>query len=257
MTPVIKVGDRTLTASELVDCLTRHQLMPRLIQELLIDEAIASVDCNTEEVAIAHQTFYQKHQLASEADKDAWRQQRGVSPDAFEALILRDLKLEKYKAQTWETQVESYFLQRKTQLDRVLYSLIRTEDAGLAQELYFRIHDDGESFSDLSRQYSEGQEAQTGGLIGPVELSVPHPTLAKMLSISQPNQIWSPTRIGEWFIIVRLEKFVPAQMDEAMRQRLLNELFSQWLQTQLKQVAVQVLTLPQPPEPSATDLNSP
>ncbi|MEO0489480.1 MAG: hypothetical protein AAFZ49_07950, partial [Cyanobacteria bacterium J06659_2] len=90
-----------------------------------------------------------------------------------------------------------------------------------------------------------------------VELSVPHPTLAKMLSISQPNQIWSPTRIGEWFIIVRLEKFVPAQMDEAMRQRLLNELFSQWLQTQLKQVAVQVLTLPQPPEPSATDLNSP
>lgn len=251
MTPVIKVGDRTLSAGELVDCLTRHQLMPRLIQELLIDDAIASIECEAEEVAIAHQTFCQKHQLATDAEKDTWRQQRSLSPEAFEAIILHDLKLEKYKVQTWQTQIESYFLQRKTQLDRVLYSLIRTKDAGLAQELYFRIHDDGESFSDLARQYSEGQEAQTGGLIGPVELSVPHPTLAKMLSISQPNQIWSPTRIGEWFIIVRLEKFVPAQMDDAMRQRLLNELFGQWLQSQLKAVAVEVLPLPHSTESSA------
>lgn len=254
MAPLIKVGDRTLTATELIDCLTRHQLMPRLIQELLIDDAISSVELSKDEVAIAHQTFCQKHQLATEADQETWRQQRGLSREAFEAVVLRDLKLEKYKAQTWETQVESYFLQRKTQLDRVLYSLIRTEDAGLAQELYFRIHDDGESFSDLARQYSEGQEAQTGGLIGPVELSVPHPTLAKMLSISQPNQLWSPTRIGEWFIIVRLEKFVPAQMDEAMRQRLSNELFGQWLQNQLKGISIEVLTQPQASSASE-DLN--
>ena len=254
MAPLIKVGDRTLTATELIDCLTRHQLMPRLIQELLIDDAISSVELSKDEVAIAHQTFCQKYQLATEADQETWRQQRGLSREAFEAVVLRDLKLEKYKAQTWETQVESYFLQRKTQLDRVLYSLIRTEDAGLAQELYFRIHDDGESFSDLARQYSEGQEAQTGGLIGPVELSVPHPTLAKMLSISQPNQLWSPTRIGEWFIIVRLEKFVPAQMDEAMRQRLSNELFGQWLQNQLKGTSIEVLTQPQASSASE-DLN--
>ncbi|MEM8542504.1 MAG: peptidylprolyl isomerase [Cyanobacteria bacterium P01_H01_bin.119] len=242
MAPIIKVGDRTLSAPELVDCLNRHQLMPRLIQELIIDDAIAPITCDENEIAIAHQTFAQEHQLATEAEKVAWQQQRNLSPAAYEALVLRDIKLEKYKASTWASQVESYFLQRKTQLDRVLYSLIRTKDAGLAQELYFRIHDDGESFSDLARQYSEGQEAQTGGLVGPVELSVPHPTLAKMLSISQPEQVWSPTRIGEWFIVVRLEKFVPAQMDDAMRQRLLNELFGQWLQSQLQSSTVEVLS---------------
>ena len=40
-----------------------------------------------------------------------------------------------------------------------------------------------------------GQEAQTGGLIGPVELSVPHPALARILSISKPGQLW-PTHPG-------------------------------------------------------------
>jgi parvulin-like peptidyl-prolyl isomerase len=123
----------------------------------------------------------------------------------------------------------------------VLYSLIRIKEAGLAQEIYFRVHDDGESFVELAREYSEGQEAQTGGLIGPVELSVPHPVLARMLSVSQPGQVWSPTPIGEWFVIARLEKFLPAQFDPATRQRLLDELFKSWLQQQLQQTVVQPL----------------
>ncbi|MBD0270213.1 MAG: peptidylprolyl isomerase, partial [Cyanobacteria bacterium Co-bin8] len=119
-------------------------------------------------------------------------------------------------------------------LDRVLYSLIRTQEPGLAQELYFRINDDGQPFADLAREYSEGQEAQTGGLIGPVELSVPHPSLARILSISQPGQLWPPTRVGEWFVVVRLEKFLPAKMDDATLQRLLDELFSVWLKEEIE-----------------------
>lgn len=45
-----------------------------------------------------------------------------------------------------------------------------------------------------------------------------------------------PTRIGEWYVIVRLEKFIPAQMDESMRRRLLTECFNNWLKEQLDQV---------------------
>lgn len=51
-----------------------------------------------------------------------------------------------------------------------------------------------------------------------------------MLSVSQPGQLWPPLRLGEWLLIVRLEKLLPAQLDEPMRQSLLNELFEAWLQ---------------------------
>jgi parvulin-like peptidyl-prolyl isomerase len=130
----------------------------------------------------------------------------------------------------------AYFLLRNSHLVRVLYSLFRILEVVFAQELYFRIQDDGHPFADLARQYSEGQEAQTGGLIGPVELSVPHPTLGGILSISQPGQLWPPTRVGEWFVIVRLEKFFPARLDEPTRLRLLDELFNAWLIEQVKAV---------------------
>jgi hypothetical protein len=39
--------------------------------------------------------------------------------------------------------------------------------------------------------------------------------------------------MGKWVMIVRLEKWIPAQLDELTRRRLLNELFTNWLQQQL------------------------
>jgi hypothetical protein len=41
--------------------------------------------------------------------------------------------------------------------------------------------------------------------------------------------------LEDWFLIIRLEKFIPAQLDAPMRQRLLNECFTTWLSEQLKQ----------------------
>jgi hypothetical protein len=35
-------------------------------------------------------------------------------------------------------------------------------------------------------------------------------------------------------IILRPEKLIPAKLDDLMRQRMLNELFEQWLQEQMK-----------------------
>ena len=103
-------------------------------------------------------------------------------------------------------------------------------------KLYFRIQEGEQSFAELAREYSQGPEAQTGGLVGPVELTTPHPVLAQMLRVSQLSQLWPPTRLGEWIVIVRLEKFISAQLDESMRQRLLNECFATWLQEQLQQL---------------------
>ncbi|NKB18401.1 MAG: peptidylprolyl isomerase, partial [Pseudanabaena sp. CRU_2_10] len=131
--------------------------------------------------------------------------------------------------------LESYFMTRKPYLDRVLYSLIRTKDLGTAQELYFRIQEGEQSFADLATQYSQGNEAATGGLVGPSPLSAPHPAISRTLAVSQPGQLWPPTRLEEWFIILRLEKFYPAQFDEPTRLQLMEELFESWMKEQIHQ----------------------
>lgn len=209
-------------------------MLPQLIREILIDRAIAPFSLSEDEALKAYEQFYQRYQLKSEDDLQNWLSQQGMHRDQLDHLMTRSLRLEKFKHQTWDHQVESYFLQRKAKLDRVIYSLIRTNSLELAQELYFRIQEGEQSFSELARIHSQGPEAQTGGLIGPVELSVPHPVLANVLASSQPGQISPPTRLMEWIVLVRLEQFLPAQLDDTMRPRLLNELFDEWIQTQME-----------------------
>lgn len=234
MTDSLKVGDRIYPIETLIPLLNRYGLMPQLVRELVIDQALETFELAPTDQVVALERFDQANNVQSEEQRQLLAQQQQMSLEELTTRIFREEKLNRYKTETWGPKIESYFLQRKNKLDRVLYSLIRTQEAGLAQELYFRVQDDGQPFADLAREYSEGQEAQTGGLIGPVELSVPHPTLSRMLSVSQPGQIWPPTRIGEWFIVVRLEKFLPAKLDDATRQRLLDELFGTWLKEEIE-----------------------
>jgi parvulin-like peptidyl-prolyl isomerase len=56
-----------------------------------------------------------------------------------------------------------------------------------------------------------------------------------MLSTSKPGQLLPPTRVGEWLIIVRLENYLAAKLDPPMRQRMLEEMFREWLNEELKQ----------------------
>lgn len=233
MPVALQAGNRTITAEEIIPLLARYQMLPKLLRESIIDQAIERLQCTPEETASACEQFYTQNQLTTEAARQAWLEHYSISLKQFVALATRKLRIEKFKQATWGPELGSYFLRRKGQLDKVIYSVIRTKDLGFAQELYFRIQEGEQSFAELARQYSQGLEAVTYGLTGPVELSFPPTILAQMLSVSQPGQLWPPLRFGEWLLIVRLEQLLPAQFDKPMRQRLLNELFEAWLQEQL------------------------
>lgn len=77
-------------------------------------------------------------------------------------------------------------------------------------------------------------EAQTGGWIGSVELGQLHPTLAQILTVAQPGQFFPPILLEQWFAIVRLEQRIPAQLNAAMEQRLLDRFFESWLRDALQ-----------------------
>jgi glycosyltransferase involved in cell wall biosynthesis/parvulin-like peptidyl-prolyl isomerase len=234
---LLQVNNQTLTTQEIIPLLSRYQLLPKLQQELIIDDAIASFTCSPEEQAKCYQEFCEQNQLSSEIERQTWLQQQNITEAQFLELATRNQRIEKFKKATWGSKLESHFRQLKPQLDQVVYSLIRIRDGAVAQELYFRLLEGEQSFAEVAKQYSQGLEAQTGGLIGPVALSTPHPQLARILALSQPGQLSPPTNIGDWWLILRLEKFIPAQLDEPMRQRLLNQLFSTWLKEQLQQVS--------------------
>lgn len=238
MDAAIQIGSKSINTPTLVQKMLQYRLLEKFVQESIVDDLLEDVSCDP---VLALEAYCQRRKLETEELKQAWCKQEHLSAEQMQAEALREAKMAQFKEENWGDRLQTFFLQQKDQLDRVVYSMIRVKNAELAQELYFRICDDGASFASLAKQYSEGKEAQTGGLVGPVELKVPHPTLAKMLQVSEENQLWSPTKIGDWFVIVRFEKGIPAQLDATMRQRLLNEQFQALLRQRMQESPVKLL----------------
>lgn len=235
MAETLQIGSFMVPTAEIGEMLITYQLLPNLVRELAIDQGIASVSCSEEEKTQAIKTLYERLQLKTQEQLQEWLESQGLTRVQLDKIAIRQFKIEKFKQETWGAKVESYFLNRKGQLDKVIYSLIRTKDIGIAQEIYFRLLEGEEKFEELARRYSEGAEAQTGGLIGPVELSIPHPVISKLLASNPPGQICPPIRLEQWFVLVRPDKYIPCQLDEPMRQKLLNEMFQTWVQAEVRQ----------------------
>lgn len=203
--------------------------VPEVLHNLVLDEALATVDCSEAERVQFRCRLYQ------EKPYQAWLTQQGVTPEQFEIWLDRELRIRKFQRQRWSRTITSYFLQRKSQLDQVICSLIYLQELGIAQELYFRIVEGEQSFAEIANLYSEATETRLNGVVGPIELGQLPERLARMFYGGRPGQLWPPTKMGEWIIIAQLNEILPVQLNETMRQTLFNELLEGWIAAQIKQ----------------------
>ena len=145
-------------------------------------------------------------------------------------------RLSRFQHLLFAEDVELRFLSNKTDLDEICYSLIRLRDGNLAFELHQRLIEDEAEFEDLAATYSEGPERSSQGRLGPVALSQAHPVVAEKLRTSEPGQLWAPFFLKDIWVILRLDSWVGARLDEDTRQQMLHELFDEWLQQRARQL---------------------
>jgi parvulin-like peptidyl-prolyl isomerase len=160
----------------------------------------------------------------------------GAPPEYKELIKQRwsELRLQKHLDLTYLSFIDAYFLERLADLEQIVYGMIRMRNQGAAEELYLRLIDDEADFADLAKTYSLGDERYTHGLVGPMCISQPHPSIRQALSQLAVGDFAPPLRIEQWVLLLRMEHRRPAQLNEATRQQLLNELFEKDLQAALE-----------------------
>jgi hypothetical protein len=214
--------------------LARLGLLEPYVRANLLALAASDVALSDEQIGAARQAFCRQHQIRDAEALKAWATARMLSPAALEAQMRQPLQLQLLCQRDFSAKAEARFLQRKNQLDRVVYSLLRLQDPGLARELYLRIDDGDANFADLAAAYAEGPEKATRGIVGPVPLTQAHPDLADRLRTAPLGVVLEPFRIESWWLVVRLESLTPATFDEATAARMAQELFEQWISEQVE-----------------------
>jgi len=152
----------------------------------------------------AMEEYCSKHGLNNKQELQQWCLQHGMSQADLLSEAIHDWRRTELREQS-SINIESLYLRYKDNLDRVLYSLIRVDDAGLCRELFYAIEAGEISFGEAARLHSRGPEAKTQGIVGPVDLTTPHPEIAGRLRTAQAGQLIGPFEAAEWHTLLRLE----------------------------------------------------
>ena len=152
----------------------------------------------------AMEEYCSKHGLNNKQEQQQWCLQHGMSQADLLSEAIHDWRRTELREQS-SSNIESLYLRYKDNLDRVLYSLIRVDDAGLCRELFYAIEAGEISFGEAARLHSRGPEAKTQGIVGPVDLTTPHPEIAGRLRTAQAGQLIGPFEAAEWHTLLRLE----------------------------------------------------
>jgi len=222
-------GMGVLPVESLAD-LAHHGLLRSYVRQSLMAESLADEDLSDEERRQALMSFAQEHRLTSSEALEQFCKANLLTPEALALQVERPIRLRLHCERLYRPKAEARFLDRKQQLDRVVYSLLRLRDGGLARELYFQLQDGESTFADLAAQYAEGPERSTRGIVGPVPLTQAHPQLVERLRTAPAAVVQEPFQIEQWWLLFRLESLTPATFDEPMAMQMSHELFEQWLE---------------------------
>lgn len=144
------------------------------------------------------------------------------------------IRLQKWMEITYRDQVEPYFLERRVDLEQVVYGMIRLRSQGAAEELYLRLLDDQADFGELARSHSLGEERFTRGLVGPMRISQPHPSIRAVLQTLAVGELHPPFPVDNWILLLRMEHRQPARLNDSTLLELSQELLEKDLDAVLE-----------------------
>jgi parvulin-like peptidyl-prolyl isomerase len=199
------------------------------------------------DLAIAPETLNQvitefrlQNQLVSPEQFQAWLTQQGWDDARFRQQVLVDLQFNQLQVKIAEPKLQEYFIERKLSLDQVVLSRIVVPQKELAAELKAQL-DEGARFEELAQNYSQTDDRYFNGMIGLVSRGDLPDVLRAAIDPAAVGGIVGPLEVEEAWMIFRVEKFLPASLDNTqLRQTLQDELFEQWLMEQLQQMTVEV-----------------
>jgi len=216
-------------SAECVNLLHKNRVLQPLIKSELKNSLLSQIQIDKETESKVIQELKIKFKITNESDLDKFLTKNGLDKQDFFDLALLPIRLKKYSSEKFANKSEARFLERKNQLDIVIYSLLRISNTNLCRELYLRIREKEVDFGEIASQYSEGIEKKTRGIVGPIPLEKAHPFLAEHLRTSKIGEVSQPFQLDNYYLITRLESYDPVQLDSYMKDKMCEELFELWL----------------------------
>ena len=214
--------------------LHKKNVLRQLIRSEIISSFLSNIVIEKELIKETKQNYIQKLGLKEENSFQNWLKKNALSDEDFEEISLSKIRMQRFCSEKFDHKIEARFLERKENLDVVVYSLLRVQDYFKAREFYLRIKDNQADFGQIAANHSEGIEKKTRGVIGPYPIKNAHPLLAQQLRTHEVGKLISPFEIDGSFLVARVEYYERATLNDVMREKMREELFNIFIESEVE-----------------------
>ena len=204
--------------------LEKNKLLIPLIKKEIIRDRIKSINLTDDQKSDLKKKFLEIKGLTDTNNFSDWLTKNNTNEKELLDDLSIPLKIEMYNKENFSHRAHAHFLSRKSDLDQVVYSLVRIKNNYEAKELFLRIQGGESTFSEIAKLYSQGPERNSLGIVGPVSLTKGHPKIVEICKSCKVGEMVEPFKLGEWWIILRLETLIEAVLDTNMESAMINEL---------------------------------
>ena len=234
--PVVEISPQRpwLTLEETNRLIRQQGLSLAVAQAWVLDEVVSEIDLPAAEEKQLIRNYVEQQKVSSDDELAEWLKRKRLSFEDLRYFATKGRRLQRWLQRRYGEEAELRFLERKLDLDQVVYSILQVGSQELAEELHQRLREEEADFPDLAKRFSKGSERKSRGQVGPTPLTAGSAELVKRLRISQPGQLWPPFRQGELWCVVRFEQILPAQLDPRTRGLMMEELFQVWFKERVQ-----------------------
>lgn len=217
------------------------ETIEKIVERKIIISAAeaAGIKVTKEELQQASDQMRAMSQLKDAQATWVWLEKYGLSLDDFEEIVYITLISKKLINYLFADKVEPYFYNH--QLDyagAIIYEII-LDDEDEAIELFYEIQEGEISFYDAARQSIQDTELRRkGGYRGKVNRTEMKPEVSAAVFAAMPSQLLKPIVTADGVYLVLVEEIVKPGLDKKLRNQIMLDLYSEWLEQQQEQVQV-------------------
>ena len=235
----------TISPKDIIHTIKLSCQLPNLVeaiatQKIIADTALeAGITVTEEELQQEGDRLRFAKKLVKAADTLAWLKKHHLSVDDFEELVHNDLLSKKLANHLFADKVEPFFYQNKLNyVAAVTYEII-FDDRDVALELFYALQEGEVSFQEIAREYIINPEIRrAGGYQGIRRRAEFRPEIAAPVFAATPPEVLKPIATPKGVYFIWVEEIIQPKLDEELRQKIITELFSDWLKQHIDKMEV-------------------
>ena len=235
----------TITDLDIIHQIKLSQQIPSIVEAIAAQKVIveaaqeAAIQVEPEELQLEGDKLRLEQKLVKAKDTWNWLKKNHLSLNEFEELVHNNVLSKKLANHLFSPYVEKFFYQNQLDYTAAVTYEVVFDDKDLALELFYALEEGEITWTQIARQYI--QEPELRRAYGYQKLRHRkdfRPEVAAAIFAASFPQILKPISTSKEVYLIWVEEIIQPQLDEQLHQKIISELFSDWLKQRIEALTI-------------------